>query len=55
LDFVNQSCHLTGRWKGRTQQYNPSSNDAAENVVRTFKNFLEKNKSSGDIDVDILK
>lgn len=36
--------------------YNPSSNGAAENLVRTVKNYLKKVMiNSKDIDTDILK
>jgi len=35
--------------------YNPSSNGAAENLVRTFKNYLKKCSQDSDIDIHIYK
>jgi len=39
----NRVFHIT------TPSYNPSTNGAAENSVRTFKNFIKKCKSNSDI------
>lgn len=39
----------------KTSPYNPSSNGAAENLVRTFKNYLKKCLQDSDIDTNIYK
>ncbi|CAI6365252.1 unnamed protein product [Macrosiphum euphorbiae] len=51
IDFLkkNRVFHIT------TPPYNPSTNGAAENLVRTFKNFIKKCKSNSDIEMDIFK
>ncbi|KAF0727277.1 Integrase catalytic domain-containing protein [Aphis craccivora] len=39
----------------KTPPYNPASNGAAENLVRTFKNFLKKSGMKSDLDTEIAR
>jgi len=39
----------------KTPPYNPASNGAAENEVRTFKNVLKKSSMKSDIETDIAR
>jgi len=39
----------------KTSPYNPASNGAAENLVRTFKNVIKKCNPNSDIEVDVYR
>lgn len=44
-----------GVFRIKTSPYNPSFNGAAENLIRIFKNYLEKCSQSSDLETNIYK